>query len=238
MSTEDAVYLIAFEEGVKIDKYLGKDEVARVRTLHMQAAPVIAHHASRPVKKVITHREIRLSSDFKEKVPLLSAAKVQEAKEMAAVFPFLYVIENSMRELIKRVMYAKYGEKWWDTEFTSGKPKGVHGKAASRVTNQDSKLFWHQRRGAHPIDYVDLGDLGIIVNGKADDFFPAIIPQRELFDSMMRELEPSRNVVCHMNPLDKGNITDVKSWLRKWINTIEAAEKRGAIPPPAPESKD
>jgi hypothetical protein len=237
MSTEDAVYLIAHECGLKVDKYLGKEEVARVRGLHSQSAPVVVH-THRPTRKVITHREIRLSSDFKEEAPLLSASKIQEAKEMAAVFPFLHVLENSMRELIKRVMHKKYGEKWWDNELTSGKLKGVHQTAASRTATQDKKHFWHQRRGSHPIDYVDLGHLGDIISGKADDFFPSIIPQREFLESMMRELEPSRNVVCHMNPLEKGNVHDVKSWLRKWSNTIDAAEKRGTIPPAAPELKE
>jgi hypothetical protein len=44
--------------------------------------------------------------------PILPEAKLAEAREMAAVYPMLYVIENSMRELIRRVLSAKYGQDW------------------------------------------------------------------------------------------------------------------------------
>ena len=97
---------------------------SRVYVLCMCKAPRVLshHHPPKPARKTAgapVVREIKFPSEFKMKNPLLSAAKIQEAREMAAVFPLLSVIENSMRELIKRVMHAKYGEKWWDTELTS-----------------------------------------------------------------------------------------------------------------------
>jgi hypothetical protein len=241
MSTEEASYLLAHEAGVDIAKFLDADVVARIRTLMSHGA----HAGLGPKVKPAAHvkvnghlpREIRFPGEFKGKNPLLSNAKLQEAREMAAVFPLLSVIENSMRELIKRVMYAKYGENWWDTELTSGRLKGVHKTSADRSDTQDKKHFWHQRRGSHPIDYVDLGHLADIINGKTADFFPAVIPDQVFFASMMRELEPSRNVVCHMNPLEKGNIDDVKSWFRKWEKTLDAAIARDVVPPSPPEKK-
>ena len=42
----------------------------------------------------------------------------------------------------------------------------------------------------------------------------------------MKELKPSRNVVCHMNPLDDHNITDVKLKTQKWEKLIEAARDK------------
>jgi hypothetical protein len=72
-----------------------------------------------------------------------------EATAMARVFPLLYVLENSIRELIKRVMSAKFGEDWWNTELNKGKLKNVHQKAETRMLSE-KKSSWHQKRGAHP----------------------------------------------------------------------------------------
>jgi len=237
MSTEDATYLIAHENGIKIDRYLSREQVAHVRTLvhHQPSTAALSpkRAAQTLAKGKAGVREIRFPNEFKVANPLLASGKLKEATEMAAIFPLLYVLENSMRELIKRVMYAKYGKDWWDTQLVSGKLKGVHQKVTDRMKSE-SQRRWHQRRGSHPIDYVDLGDLGSIVNGKQSDFIPSIIESLEWFAHLMRELEPSRNVVCHMNPLDDGNIGDVKSWYRKWVNTLSSALADGTIPPPPP----
>jgi hypothetical protein len=237
MSTEEATYLLAFEHGIRIDRFLDSEQVARVRALHQQAGGG-AHAAPAPPTGRRVPRgapsEIRFPGEFKTTNPLLSSGRLKEAKEMAAIFPLLHVLENSIRELVKRVMHAKYGADWWDTELVAGRLKNVRDKAAGRMRSEEERHFWHQRRGAHPIDYVDLPDLGTIVNGKQADFIPTIIPDREWFAHMMRELEPSRNVVCHMNPLDSGNIDDVKGWFRKWERTLAQALARSAIPATAP----
>jgi len=240
MSTEDATYLLAHEKGIKIDRYLSEDQIARVRTLHQASAgtstqvPTMRAAVSER-KKTIS--EIRFPGEFRTGNPLLSTGKLNEAREMAVIFPLLHVLENSIRELIRRVMLAHHGSEWWDTQLTSGKLKGVHQTAAARMRTESEKHTWHQRRGAHQIDYVDLGDLGSIILGKQDLFFPQIIPDRDWFMHFMRELEPSRNVVCHMNPLDDQNVTDVKSWFRKWERLVANALSRGTIPNAASSSR-
>lgn len=227
MSTEEAVYLLAHEAGVKIDKYLGGDEVARVRTLIAQGASLTvtprptaakAKNVARPPKILSIANKVRVSST------MLTAAKLAEAKEMSELYPILYVLENSMREVVKRVMHAKFGEKWWDTELVSGKLKSVHKTAADRMQAESGRR-WHQRRGAHPIDYVDLGHLGDIIFGKQDAFFPGVLgDDLEWFrNSFMKELEPSRNVLCHMNPLSDTNARDLVTKLERWEALVRDA---------------
>jgi hypothetical protein len=176
-----------------------------------------------PAKARVLHfgGDIRISS------PLLGSTKLAEAKEMARIYPVLYVLENSMRELIQRVMKAKFGDDWWDTQLAVGKLKGVHERAQGRMVSE-KKNSWHQKRGAHPIDYVDIADLESIICGKRDCFVPNIIPDLSWFENFMKEVVPSRNVVCHMNPLSDHNVQDVKLKLQKWENTLKSAA--GAIP--------
>jgi len=232
ITTEDAVYLIAFNEGIKIDKFLSPEKVAEVRGLHTQAAAIkSAPSTVTPQNKSRSNsrrgsspREIRFPNEFKATDPLLSLTKLNEAKAMAAVYPLLYVLENSIRELVKRVMRAKHGDDWWDTQLTSGKLKELKNKAASRMKTE-TKNSWHQKVGAHPIDYVDLGDLGTIIRGKKSHFHPTIITDWDWFLHFMKELYPSRNVVCHMNPLLSDNIKDVKLKVTKWERMIKSALK-------------
>jgi len=230
MSTEEAVYLIAHEEGLQIGRYLPHEDVVRVRGLH---TPVRAHApASVPSGKrakavPAKTRELRFAGDLRIANPLLGSTKLAEAQDMARIYPVLYVLENSMRELVKRVMKDKFGEDWWETQLTTGKLKGVYQTARGRMVNE-KKNSWHQKRGAHPIDYVDIGDLENIICGKRDCFVPHIITDLPWFEHFMKELVPSRNVVCHMNPLSDQNVQDVKLKLHKWETMVKSAA--GNIP--------
>lgn len=233
MSTEEATYLIAHDTGLRIDKYLAGDQVEKIRALHNGLRP---HSTAAPNDKSARSRargeprQIKFPGNFSVANPILPPRKLAEAREMAAVYPFLYVLENSMREMIKRIMAEKFGTDWWDTQLTAGKVKGIHKTAADRMKTEASRLRWYQARGDHPIDYVDLGDLGDLILGKQEVFFPAIIGEdREWFIQFMKELGPSRNVLCHMNPLNKSNVADVKLKLQRWTTLLNNA--RDNIPP-------
>ncbi|MEQ9567848.1 MAG: hypothetical protein RLN85_18915, partial [Pseudomonadales bacterium] len=100
MSTEHAVYLIAFENGIKIDTYLLPEEVAEVRHLHTQSLGSknsnSAPASSKPKRKSSIStgtREIRFPNEFKSTDALLSIKTLNEARAMAAVYPLLYVLE-------------------------------------------------------------------------------------------------------------------------------------------------
>jgi hypothetical protein len=225
MSTEDAVYLIAHEQGLKIDKYLPKDTVDRVRALVHQTQPTVATRPDSPRMKAKggtrQPKEIRFANHLKTTDMLLPEAKLKEARAMADVYPLLYVLENSMREVIRRVMKANHGDQWWETQLTTAKLQEIHTKAGGRKQNEKK---WHQGRGAHPIDYIDLADLGTIILGKSAIFFPSVLGDDvEWFRHFMKELEPSRNVLCHMNPLDENNIKGLQVQVGRWANLVKHA---------------
>jgi hypothetical protein len=159
---------------------------------------------------------------------MLSPSKLGEAQEMAVLYPILYVLENSMREVVKRVMTVKFGSDWWETQLTSGKLKSAYQTADGRM-KKESRQRWHQRRGDHPVDYVGLDELGDIITGKPDVFFTDMLATDvDWFKHFMRELEPSRNVLCHMNPLSETNARDLTTKLERWESLIAGS----AIPPP------
>jgi hypothetical protein len=227
MSTEDATYLVAHEAGIRIDKYLDVAQVDRVRSLHAQLGVVIpAATAQRKVQKAKppVARQLRFANNFRVKSSVLPAAKLDEAKEMAQLYPILYVLENSMREVVQRVMKRDFGSDWWDTQLTAGKLRSVHQTASSRLASEQTRQKWHQRRGAHPIDYIGLDELGDIILGKQAIFFQGVLGSDvDWFKHFMKELEPSRNVLCHMNPLSDTNARDLMTKLERWESLISGA---------------
>lgn len=225
MSTEEATYLIAHEEGIQIDKYLDATEVSRIRELHGSSRPrgdaAMTPRRTRSRSGTGQPRELRFPGDITVKNALLPPGKLNEAVAMARVYPLLYVFENSIRELIKRVMASEFGDDWWETQLTRGNVQNVYQKAKGRKDGE-KKNRWHQKRGSHPIDYVDIWDLATIILGKQDHFFPHIISERPWFEQFMKETYPSRNVVCHMNPLDTDHVNDIKLKIRKWDRMMTA----------------
>lgn len=229
MGPDEATYLIAHEEGLRLDKFLDRDTVAHIRQLHSQVQGSRAQPIpNRPAKLAGAMREIRFPGDFSTSDPVLPDRTLNEAVAMAKVYPVLYVLENSVREVIKRVMAHHHGESWWDTELTSAKLKQVANTVDSRM-KKESQQKWHQRRGAHPIDYADIDDLERIIAARPSLFVPGVISDLEWFRGFMKELYPSRNVVCHMNPLAADNTQHVKLKLKQWQRMLR--ENSANIPP-------
>lgn len=241
MSTGTAHAVIAHQHGIKIDRYLDKDDLEHTRDVVARLSASMPRGTKAPST---TSREPRKSPNGKVPVrprtiifpnsleltdPLLSDEKMREAREMAEVYPIIYVLENSMRAVVQRVLFHKYGVDWWDTALNGGRVKTLKTNSDNRRA-KEQQTNWHQRRGAHPIDYIDLKELGEIILAKQDDFFPDVLgDNRNWFEhSLMPELVASRNVLCHMNPLDKTNTADVVIKAKRWNKIV--AERRGGIP--------
>jgi len=221
MTTTDATYVIAHQSGVMLDRYLAPGELDRVREL----VAAVSQNGSQPAYSsgsrgvrpaVAPQRVIVIGGEFKGSDPLLPAAVLGEAKEMAAVYPFLYVLENSIREVIDRVMTKKHGTAWWDAHT----PQGLRDQVESRK-REDKANMWHQRRGAKNICYLDLDQLKALVRNNRNDFEPAIVPSIEWFSQFVDELYRSRCVLAHMNPLTQDNIQAVKLSFKRWQKQIK-----------------
>lgn len=219
MISDDATYVIAHQQGIQLDKYLLPDQVDHIRSILSQVQRPIhlkEHPKSKITKYSRTSKALIISGDFKEKDHVLSENKLHEAKEMAKIYPLLYVLENSIREVIESFMQTKYGDNWWHTKA----PRGLQDKVTQRMKD-DIKNSWHQRRGSRPIDYLDLNNLPSLMRHIASDVIPDIIPSNEWFDQFIDEVYRSRCVICHMNPLDKDNISAVMVRFRQWQKQVK-----------------
>lgn len=229
MMTEDAVYVIAQRHNIILDKYLDKETVDRVRGLYQQLVPITQATVKKTrgkIKDIVAKQRVtKIGKDIKFSDPILPQKKITEAVEMADVYPLIYVLENSAREFIDKIMTTQYGNNWWDSQAPEPLKKDV-----SKRMRYDEKNSWHQRRGARPIDYLDLKDLPSLMEEIDIEkiVVPNIIPSLKWFRQLIEQVYKSRCVVCHMNPLDKNNIQAVNVWFNYWEKQI--AEKQHLIP--------
>ena len=221
ITTEDATYIIAQREGIILDKYLDRDTVNHIRGIiqqitHITQDTTTIAKLARKGKREAEKKQIVIvfPKEFTVIDPILDKRKLLEARDMATIYPLLYVLENSIREVIDCLMTNRYGNNWWDSK--AGKLKD---KVNERMSDEE-KNSWHQRRGARPIDYLDLAQLPTLVRQIQKDIVPDIIPSIEWFTQFVDEVYKSRCVVCHMNPLDNTNIQSVKVKFTQWQRQV------------------
>lgn len=221
---EQAINTLAYQNGLRLSKYLSEEETAEVRGLISQsrgrtlAAPVTpvknGTRPSGPREVLVTIAGMKV-----ERVPGMTATHANEAKAMAEkVYPALYVFENSARDLITKVLKNGVGDNWWDNVV----PHKIKEKAARRKRDE-AKDPWHGKRGAALIDYLDLTDLPSIVSApQAWPHFKAILSRAAWFQELVNELNVSRRVAAHMNPLAADDVKNVEAAFRKWAKVLNA----------------
>lgn len=219
ISRTQAYGLVAYEEGLDITKYLPDSDVQMIRQIvHGQAVPDSPGNGSKG-KAIPKPTIIKIGPDFDLHDPLLSERVLKDAEEMAYVYAKLYVFENSVREVIKRVLCKKYGSAWWD-QCISGK---IQDKTSVRMKD-DERNAWHSRRGNHPIYYVDMPDLGQIIATRWKHDFKGLLPNLEWISVRVKEISRSRNTVDHHNPLRAKDRRLIELYFSHWFDQIESVK--------------
>lgn len=232
MSTEQAVYTLAHENGVDLSKYLGREETADVRTLVSQLrsgqrsdAPATngKRTTTRPAPKPVAVSFVGLKLG---EIPGLKASHAKEAKAMAdRVYPRMYLFENSVRDLIERVLSAKYGKDWWNVAV----PLKVR-ETADQFKIEEKKDTWHGKRGRRDLDYLLLTQLWKIIKHKWKDFEPLFPQGQHWVQSLIEnDMNVSRRVIAHMNALEEDDIKGLEASFSKWVKHLKAVEDK--LPP-------
>lgn len=241
MDTSVAHAVLAHQAGINIARYLdpaglqaAQQAIQSLGALGARATAPRARPSRSPGRegRVGTPQGratgISVTTDgYKLADPLLPDEILTQAKAMAAEYARLHVLENSIRNVVQRVMRHEFGPDWWDQVMLRGSLKGVAEKAANRQKSE-GQARWHQRRGEHPLDYTDFAELGQIIRAKQELFLPRFGVKIDWLNSFFDELTPSRNVVCHMNRLKEHNITGLTSRAGQWREMLE--QQRAEIP--------
>jgi hypothetical protein len=216
ITNEKALYLVAAENGIDISKVLKPEELAEVREAIRSAKTVqVNNRVPVDVKKPVI---VNLDKETKINCPNVPTSILKDAKKMSEVYPYFYVFENSVRYFIIDTLESKYGKDWWALKVSSKS----RGKATDRQ-NKEGRNRWHGKRGEHPIFYVDIDDLQKIITSNFEDFknqLPAVDRPVEWLTNRIEEVEQSRNIIAHNNPLSDDDITRVRIYFKDWIKQI------------------
>jgi hypothetical protein len=232
MPSDIATYIVASREGIRLHKYLDAEVLEQVAVFDERvrrkeegspgATPARAGR-SRTTPTASTVKELRVGE---VKVPkrALSQKHMDDAKRMAEVYPILYAFENSMREFIDGHLTAEYGDSWWDD------PKIVNSemrKIVERNRTAEKQHRYHSKRTARFIYHTDIGHLPLIIQSeKGWKVFKKakVFPSDKWVGARVEVIEASRNVVAHMNALQKRDIDRIKLNFEDWLDQIEGHE--------------
>lgn len=146
---------------------------------------------------------------------LLDDHFVSQARRMATVYTAIAAFENSVRDLVRRVMLEEHGAEWWETVSS-----GLKSKAMKRQEDEERHRF-HTQRGDDPISFIDFGDLLNVMRANEELFAPFWAgPEwaRGIFDAVER----SRNVIMHSGLLDLEDVERVGMNVRDWVRQVGA----------------
>lgn len=159
-----------------------------------------------------------LDQDVADKVclDLLDDQFVAQARQMATVYTAIAAFENSVRDLVRRVMLEKADATWWDTCVA----EKVKAKAHKRQEDEAKHRF-HTQRGDDPVSFIDFSDLLNIMRANEEVFAP-FWPSPEWAKGIFDSVERSRNVIMHSGFLDVEDIERVGVMIRDWVRQVGA----------------
>lgn len=227
-TNEQALFVLAHEAGLRLQNYLMAEQIAEVRGLTQGrnvVLPTTSSNKAPKSKRTSSKRTVGVAIAGVKigEIPGLKQSHAAEAKAMAErVYPTLYLFENSVRDVIERVLSAKYGVSWWSAAVS---PR-VRAKAEQFKTEEE-KDTWHGKRGRRDLDYLTLSQLWTIIRDRWKDFEP-LFPQGAAWVQALIEsdMNVSRRVVAHMNPLGEDDIKGLEASFRKWIKHLKAVEDK------------
>jgi hypothetical protein len=234
MPTDIATYLIAHQQGLRLDRYLDLETIQVVNDFIAKldakdGAPGVESASitkSPSQKRTIRSRQIAFDQ-FKVAPEALSDAHIKDAETMAGrVYPVLYVFENSAREFLDGHLTEAFGSDWFqDSKIVS---RGIR-DIVERNRSAEKKNRYHSKRKARSIYYTDLSHLATISESeKGEKLFVKgkLFPRKTWFPEMVGHFEVSRNVVAHMNPLPMKDVRRLEDRLKEWLDQIA-----GHLPP-------
>lgn len=232
MSDEVVACVLADQIGLNLNRYdLAPEtfpEVRRVKALIRESETETSKPVLKPASKTANKTQpkrpitVKITDKFTLTDAILPQARLNEAEMMSKdIYPFFYVLENSLRELILRVMDNAHGKnQWWNLTHI---PQDIYDRVERRKANEKNEP-WHGKRGenVHSIYYTGFLDLPtIIINKKNWPLFKSIVSNKESFFRRLKEISLSRNIVMHCNPLSERDKKRLEVYFDDWQNVLK-----------------
>ncbi len=146
--------------------------------------------------------------------PLLTTADIANAYKMGQVYVALHCLENSVRNLIRKVLKDKLGEHWWDKAASDPMKRRLSEQKSREIKNK-----WLTSRGADELNYMYWGDLVTLIR-KFPKEFESFIGSTKFAELRLEELENLRNTIAHNGILPDSEITRIELYFQDWRKQV------------------
>lgn len=216
LTREDAAYNLAGTLGIDIAKYLPSEELERLKRIpaEVKVIETRSKQGSKPLDLKI--------QGVPTNIPYLKTKIIKDCERMSKTYQLFYLLENSVRSFILSVLQSEYpSEDWWNKDSI------VRQKIRKEVEirmKQEKENRWHATRGDHYIHYTNFSNLKEII---IDNWtvFKRFFPDQAWIISRLKDLELSRNIIAHNNPLPQDEVRRIKLYFRDWTKQIKKEER-------------
>jgi hypothetical protein len=133
---------------------------------------------------------------------------------MQRCYRLLFVLENVVREFVQEVLEEKDGVDWFEKRANAQTKKKISDRKAAELRNQ-----WHAGRNFHPVNYIDFGDLALLIQAHWNEF-KDLLPTQSWAVSRLSDAERTRNVIAHTNILSDEEVVRLEVIVRDWVRQV------------------
>lgn len=200
-----AASVFAQKKGFKVNRYLNEEDRKRLQTIKTPAEKTSQPKTTKKIK-------------FKPVYPPFGKDFIIAANNNAHAYPYIYILENSLRKLIRDTFSNE--DNWWDSKATEDAKKH-----AVMIQNAEKKHDWLPKRGGHSIYYVGLDDLFGIIAKNYSAHFKTIFKDQGNLRTWINEVVPIRNLIAHNVKISKDELDNLRIRTRYICTTIENNRK-------------
>ncbi len=212
MTTDEAVYIIAHQNKIDLSKYLSVGQVDRIRSLVPKS---IGTKESTVVSKK-PEKSTKKPRKTETLYPLVPEVTIQKAIKIGEeTYPLIYVLEASIRNLIKKQLTLKYGSDWWNKANIKNTRDNVE-----KTIIKEEKYPYREKRGKDKLSYTNFEDLKRIIMNEQSAFLSVIV-DFQWFDSRMNEIYMARNALAHSTDISKDDHNRIDLFFRDWARLLE-----------------
>lgn len=223
ISPEVALLLYARKHDIRTAVYqkkLSPDKQLEFRSLIDTPANSVKLPVSGPSRKPKKIPSTPTISEIDYSDPFLGPNAL--SKESTEAYQILYLLENSIRAFVVRVLENKFGKDWWHEIGKTKSTTRIATKVSERLkTERDN---WdHTKRGIHEIYYTDFEHLLCIIRCFDAEFGPHFKKgHAQNMIGNISALVQTRNVTAHNNAITKDDLDKLKVYAKEWFKYMRS----------------
>lgn len=206
LTSNGATQIFAQKYGVSVFRYL--DDEDKNSMSYFKPKTQFALATGQTQKRGPRTRKRALVLPFDQKL-------VNEAEKNMEIYPYVYILENSLRKLILD-KFAKISNWWLNNKIVKQDIQDY----AKRIQKAEMQHKWVGPRGKHPIYYIGLEHLYKIIEMNYNPYFKGLFDISNL-KTWINECVPIRNLVAHNIPTQKTERDNIKIRTQYICNSIK-----------------